>query len=218
MYMVGALYDALEKQARDDKAVIEAQLTDINVPHEWIGFDGGVAPSIVSWSHLSDIIVLSRADYGRKDVVQPVPIVADVALSARSPVLALPLIQRSFDPNGPAMIAWNGSPEAANALRAALPLLALAKSVTLVLADEKDTNFPACFAIDYLSMHGVSATEHRAAMTASIADTLIESAATLEPAYIVMGAYGHSRFREAVLGGVTRSMLERCPIPLLLAH
>lgn len=218
MYMVGALYEALEKQVREDKAMVDARLAEANIPHEWIGFDGGVVPSIVSWSHLSDVIILSRADYARKNVVQPVPIVADVALSARTPVLALPLIQKSFDPRGHAMVAWNGSPEAANALRAALPMLATAESVTLVTADEKETNFPVNVAIDYLSIHGVTANHRHADVQPAVADTLIETAASLSAAYVVMGAYGHSRFREAVLGGVTRSMLEDCPVPLLLAH
>lgn len=218
MYMVGALYEALDKQAREDKAKVDAKLVDANVAHEWVGFDGGVAPSIIGWSHLSDIIVLSRPDYSRKNVIQPVTIVADVALSARTPVLALPLVIKDFNPMGAAMIAWNGSPEAANAMRASLSILALARSVTLVTADDKETNFPARLAIDYLALRGITAIHRHAPTNSSVADTLIETAASLKAAYVVMGAYGHSRFREAVLGGVTRSMLEDCPLPLLLAH
>jgi nucleotide-binding universal stress UspA family protein len=52
----------------------------------------------------------------------------------------------------------------------------------------------------------------------SVADALIGAAESWAPAYVVMGAYGHSRVREFLLGGVTRDMLMRSPVPLLMAH
>ncbi len=220
MYMVGQLYETLERQAREEKAKIDAELKVSGVSHEWIGFDGGVAQSIVSWSRLSDIIVLSKADYRKRDGNHPVPIVADVATGARSPVLVMPeMFAGTFTPTGHAMIAWNGAPEGANALRAALPLLKLASEVTLVSVGKDREDFPVANATDYLALHGVTASVRELPEgQASVSDVLMQAAKAMSAAYLVMGAYGHSRFREAVLGGVTRSMIEHGDVPLLMAH
>jgi nucleotide-binding universal stress UspA family protein len=140
-------------------------------------------------------------------------------MHARAPVLAVERQVRSVDCFGPAMIAWNGSPEAANALRLSLPLLRNASAIHIVRVTEGKDGFPPTDASRYLSRHGLASELHRwTAEARSIADALRDAAATLGAAYIVMGAYGHSRFREAVLGGVTRDLLGNCQVPLLLAH
>jgi nucleotide-binding universal stress UspA family protein len=219
-YMVGALYEALARQALEEKAKIDLELKDTGVPHEWIGFDGGVAQSIVNWSRLSDIIVLSKPDYRKHDGNHSIPIIADVAMSARSPVLAMPeTFSGSFMPTGPAMIAWNGAPEGAHTLRAALPLLKIASAVTLISVGKDSDDFPVINAVNYLALHGVAATVREIPEgDAGVAEALMQAARAMSAAYIVMGAYGHSRFREAVLGGVTRAMLEHSNVPLLMAH
>jgi nucleotide-binding universal stress UspA family protein len=164
--------------------------------------------------------VLSKPDYGKRDGNHPIPIVADVAMSARSPVLAMPeTFSGSFMPTGPAMIAWNGAPEGAHTLRAALPLLKIASAVTLVSVGKDSDNFPVANVVDYLALHAVTATVRELPIgDTAVADVLTQTAKALSAAYVVMGAYGHSRFREAVLGGVTRAMLEHCDVPLLMAH
>ena len=116
------------------------------------------------------------------------------------------------------MIAWNGSPEAAHAVRAALPLLKLASAVQIISFNE-DQNFPMADVRRYLDAHGVTAgcNEHRLDGK-TVGEALCHISSVLLAAYIVMGAYGHTRFREAVLGGVSRYMLAHSPVPLLLAH
>jgi nucleotide-binding universal stress UspA family protein len=220
MFLVSSLYDALAKQNAAARKEVEAQLKDSGVPVDWTDFDGGVAQSIVSRSRLCDLIVLSQADYERGNGMHPIPVVADVALSARTPVLAVPVAATApLRVNGTAMIAWNGSPEASTAIRTALPLLRLASSVVVVTVDGDDKAYPAQRAIDYLALQGVTAA-HRIAVSNGdgIGAALIDISKDLGAAYIVMGAYGHSRFREALLGGVTRSMLAHSTVPLLLAH
>jgi nucleotide-binding universal stress UspA family protein len=220
MFMVSSLYDALAKQNAAAREEVEAQLKGAAVPVDWTDFDGGVAQSIVSRSRLADLIVLSQADYERGNGLHPIPIVADVALSARTPVLAIPVAATApIRVKGSATIAWNGSPEAATAIRAALPLLRLAGSIVVVTIDGDDASYPAQSAIDYLALHGITATHRNAASNGDgIGAALINTVKALDASYVVMGAYGHSRFREALLGGVTRSMLAHSPVPLLLAH
>jgi nucleotide-binding universal stress UspA family protein len=220
MYMVAQLYEMLEKQAREEKAKIDLELKNAGVLFEWIGIDGGIARSIIDWSRLSDLVVLSKADYRPGHDNRPAPIWADVAIGARSPVLAVPqCYAKTFDPAGHALIAWNGSPEGANALRAVLPMLKLATAVTIVAIGDGDEDFPPSRAAAYLALHGIASKVHAvSAGNEAVSDILMQTAQSLSATYVVMGAYGHSRFREAVFGGVTRMMLERSDVPLLMAH
>lgn len=162
--------------------------------------------------------MLSIANHGRSKSVHPLPLVADVSIHSRTPVLAVPIASAAFDPAGTAMIAWNGSPEAAHAIRAALPLLKTASAVQVISFDEGQ-NYPMADVRQYLAAYGITTVcnEHKLDGK-TVGEALCHISGALSAAYIVMGAYGHSRFREAVLGGVSRHMLTHTPVPLLLAH
>ena len=190
LHFTAQIYDELIRKAHEEKVQIEKALTARNVAHRWYNFDGGVAQSIVGWSRLSDLIVISKPDYDREHAMQPIPVVADVAIHARSPVLALPLnSDRTFDAAGAAVIAWNGSAEGANALRAAVPLLAQASSVTIVTIGEENCDFPAASAAAYLSLHGIVSSHKAIGPTVqATADLLLQTAATIPAADLVMGA------------------------------
>jgi nucleotide-binding universal stress UspA family protein len=121
------------------------------------------------------------------------------------------------------LVAWDGSREAAVALRDALPLLSKAASVAIVSLhagaapqDVGDLLIPQALA--WLQRHGIqaNATQHPAAR--GFAAALLSRAAQDEAGLIVMGGYGHTRIREWVLGGVTRAVLERMDVPILMAH
>ncbi|MDT9598999.1 universal stress protein [Sphingosinicella rhizophila] len=209
---------AMEVAEADDRhrEDLEQRLRGEGVSWDWSRFDGQPAQLIVDRSRLADLIVLSLAA-DRDDAL--LPVAADVALHARSLVLAMPRSSRSFDGGGPALVAWNGSAEAANALRLALPMLATAAQVDIVTIAEDDAEFPSTDAAEYLSRHGVRSELHeRHHEGRTTCHAIIDTAQTLGAAYVVMGAYGHSRLREAVLGGATRDMMDQSPLPLLLGH
>ena len=212
--VVAAVQDAED----DHKARTEQKLGMEGASWDWSGFTGPPAQVVVERSHLADLIVLSIA--GQADEYNgPQAIATLVALAARAPVLAVDPAIRGLDCFGPAMVAWNGSPEGANALRLALPLLRKASVVHIVTVPEKPGTFPPTDASLYLARHGVESQLHEWDPEGrSVAETLRDAASTLRAAYIVMGAYGHSRFSEAILGGVTRDLMRRSPVPLLLAH
>jgi nucleotide-binding universal stress UspA family protein len=218
MYELKALFENLAERAVDVRTRVEARLTAESIEWDWSVYDEGVAASIVSRSQLTDLIVLSLAVPTSIKAVSPMPLVADVSIHSHTPVLAVPIGGKMFDPSGVAMIAWNGSPEAAHAVRAALPLLKLASAVQIISFNE-DQNFPMADVRRYLDAHGVTAgcNEHRLDGK-TVGEALCHLPSSLQAAYIVMGAYGHTRFREAVLGGVSRYMLAHSPLPLLLAH
>ena len=117
------------------------------------------------------------------------------------------------------MIAWDGSLEASHALRMTLPMLLRASAVHVVTVTEGHREFPATDAARYLARHGIEAELHGwPAEGRSTAEALNTAADRLSAAYAVMGAYGHTRLREAVLGGATRDMLHEAGVPLLMAH
>jgi nucleotide-binding universal stress UspA family protein len=98
-------------------------------------------------------------------------------------------------------------------------MLRKATAIHIVNVDEGTDGFPPTDASLYLARHGLPSELHEWSCAGrSVADALRDAAATLKASYVVMGAYGHSRAREAVLGGVTRDLLRHSPVPLLLAH
>ena len=130
-----------------------------------------------------------------------------------------------IDPAGTSVIAWDGSYEAANAVRSSLGLLRLAeKVVVLQIVEDKPETFPGTRILEYLSRHDIHAeliVEQPAGGYRDqqmIAASLVGQAARMNAAYLVMGGYSHSRVSEFVFGGVTRTLLKECPIALVLAH
>jgi nucleotide-binding universal stress UspA family protein len=123
-----------------------------------------------------------------------------------------------------ALAAWDGSQEAARAFNDALPILQMAKRVVVmtVRADRHARDYgevPGADIALHLSRHGVQ-TEARCSdqPQANIGAQILEQATELGAGVIVMGAYHHSRLREFVLGGPTRTVLERMTIPVFMAH
>ena len=167
---------------------------------------------------LADLIVLSR-DQHRENFSTTISLIGDVLQSARTPILVQPEDLGTFDPFGVALVAWNGSFEAANALRAAMPMLKYASDVHIVTVEEpKDHLLPSTAASTYLSRHGITSELHtKSAHEVAVDDVILTSAEIVDAKYLVMGGYGHSRAREFLFGGVTRSLLKACPIPLILA-
>ena len=118
----------------------------------------------------------------------------------------------------PVVVAWDGGHESAAALRASIPLLRLAGAVHLLTVREKSDDYPAADAASYLSRHGIHAECHEAEPKGSISATIEAFASEIGAGLIVMGLFGKSRLRELLLGGVSRALLDRSRLPLLLAH
>ncbi len=149
--------------------------------------------------------------------------VGELAMKAPCPVLVIPEELKRLDVNAPVLIAWNGSSEACKALRSALPMLRTAKATYLAsVAGDKDPDrhdLPPVEGAKYLSRYGIDAqmVELPASQTKT-ADVLASAAKQRECGLMVMGAYGHSRLSEMLLGGVTRRAITEPDLPVLLAH
>jgi nucleotide-binding universal stress UspA family protein len=172
----------------------------------------------VQLARLHDVTVLDAAT---TDVVGRIA-VEDVLFDSGRPLITIPAHGGATAPRR-IVIAWDGSARAARAVKDALPLLEAAELVVaLTIAGEKDLSrmAPGADLATYLARHGIEDCK-LATLTARRADVgarLRLFVAEEEIDMIVMGAFVHSRFREAVLGGVTRSMLDETPVPLFMSH
>ncbi|MCZ8283243.1 MAG: universal stress protein [Aquidulcibacter sp.] len=212
IYATSYLND-LEVFAREGKERVEKRLSREDVPWDFINLNADHVGNALRLGSLADLIVCSQPD--------PLfPGFESILMASRTPIMVVPTKLTSFDPTGRAMVAWNGSFEAANALRAAIPLLKLSASVTLVSVGKSGKgDFPSTDALQYLSRHGIDAELREDTETGGfIADRLQVEATALHAAWMVLGAYSHSRTLEAVFGGVTKTMLKNMDIPMLLAR
>lgn len=216
MYDVAKMTREADLQLRQK---VEKRLADEDVSWIYEEADADNARGLAKNSALADIIVMSSAS-GNKDNNLPIGTLGDVLFNARVPMLVQPSGMNKFDATGCALIAWNGSFEAGNALRAAVPLLKLASDVhILTVTEDKDHDLPPLDASEYLSRHEIKSEVHElAGKKSSVRDVLIANVDALGVSYIVMGAYGHSRAREFIFGGVTRSLFRDSPVPLVVSH
>lgn len=219
---MSVMYDITEmarEQDRKLRAEIEKRLAGEDVSWDYREENIDPARGLSKNSALVDIIVLSSAG-GDKENALPLGILGDVLFNATAPVVVQPDNVKKFDACGPALVAWNGSFEAGNALRAAVPLLKMASDVHILTVEEdKDHDLPQLAASEYLAYHGIKSEIHAPSAGNDPVDaTLVSEAKNVKAEYIVMGAYGHSRAREFLFGGVTRNLLKDCEIPLVVSH
>lgn len=221
VYALPSAMKEVRRAEEEHRAAIEKRLRVEGVSWNWVRLDGSPGQYVVDRARLCDLIVLTlpAAEGGEDEEKSPVGLLSEVAVHARAPLLAVPHESRGCDLAGVAAVAWNGSPESAHALRLALPALTRASAVHILTVTDDASGFPATEACEYLSRHGIASELYPSAREGrSTAAALADAAGSVAAEYLVMGAYGHTRLREAVLGGVTRAMLLRSTLPLLLAH
>ena len=216
-------------RAQDEARAVEAHVRKILEASDvrW-GLDSGVAQladmgrHVAQRARFSDLVILPKP-YGEKRGVELEPILESAMFDGAAPVLMVPEAGQIVTAPQRILLAWNESDEALEAARTALPLLIQADSVRIVVIDppvhSPTRSDPGGLLSQYLSRHGVNCEIDVLSKTLPrVSDVLMRHAADVEADMIVMGAYGHSRFREAILGGATRNMLEHAKIPVFLAH
>jgi nucleotide-binding universal stress UspA family protein len=183
---------------------------------ETIAGDGllGIVGSCV----LADLAVVGQTNPDRREPMRDV-LIESLLFHARLPLMLIPYAGvRDFQPDR-AIIGWNGSSTAARAIRTALPLLSLAKSVTVVVVDEDRPGVAGAEVAAYLARHDIAAQLREVDNPATGAgQALLNFAAEQNADWLVMGAYGHSRMREFLLGGVTRHIIADATLPVFMAH
>jgi nucleotide-binding universal stress UspA family protein len=201
--------DLLKQRPRCDIQAVTAQI-------------GAVGSVVADFSRFADLAVVLKP-YGEGRSVEDIAIVEGALFGYRTPVLVLPAgVDEAVEPKS-VVIAWNESLEALTAVRAAMPFLLKAAKVNIAIIDPpkhaSDRSDPGGNIAEMLARHGVRSDISILAKTMPrVSDVLVRHVRDTQGDLIVMGGYGHSRFREAILGGATRNMLEIAEVPVLMAH
>lgn len=201
-------FDALVRA--EGLASSEARLVDDDV-------DGGMAEQ----ARCCDLVVV-----GQSGAVAPAGLRDDLPeyllLTSARPVLVVPRVGHARSLDGPALVAWDGSVEATRAVAGALPLLRAARGTTVVGFGDGAAYAPAgdpCARLAaWLERHGIAAHTGHPPAGGYVGEALLSIACDMGAGLLVMGGYGHARYRELLLGGVTATVLRATTLPVLLAH
>jgi len=195
------------------------QLRRAGIPGEWRLVEGMAAEQVPLHARYADLLVLGQdSPEGAGGLVEA------AIFSAGRPVLVIPYAGQFTEIGQRVLVGWNGSREAARAVNDALPLLAEAAKVTVMAVNPRrglqgEGDQPAEDLSRHLARHGLQVTaEHMVAPEVGDGEALLNAAAETSADLLVIGAYGHSRLREMVMGGVTRTLLRSMTLPVLMSH
>ena len=183
---------------------------------------GSLGAIVATKARFADLVLLPHP-YGKEGAPEAEAVLEAVLFDGAAPVLLLPATLLSDTMGKRVVIAWNQGREAMAAVRRALPLLRQADLVNIAVIDPPnygpERSDPGGALCQMLVRHGVKAEVSVLAKTMPrVSEVLVRHVRDQNADLLVMGAYGHSRFREAILGGATRDMLELAQGPVFLAH
>ncbi|MEJ1157668.1 universal stress protein [Prosthecomicrobium sp. N25] len=181
---------------------------------------GGAPENFLANCRTTDLVVVGQEDPDKPEGMREALIEAALFEGA-APLLVVPYITRTALSTSKVMIAWDGSRTAAHAVQAALPILAQAGQIAVVMvgAAMDGPGEPGADIATWLARHGLSVDiETIPAPATGIGDALLNHASDRGFDLLVMGGYGHSRVREFLFGGATRDILRSMTVPILMAH
>ena len=213
------IVEALEQQAASVRRQLEAHLEKEDVSWSYEVTTSPTLPELLRNAAFADVFFIGRQPEWHEYSRTGTGLLGALICNTRAPLCIPGDGRRSFDPFGTAIIAWNGSIEAANAVRSSIGLLRMARKVRVVrYVDKKEATFPDTALMEYLSRHGIHADLEAHLAKKGAGEDLVDVAKRAGAEYIVMGAYSHTRAGEFLFGGVTRDFLRACPISLVMAH
>ena len=186
------------------------------------GLYTAVAEALVVHARYADVVILGQAD--PDDGGGPRDLPEAVTLASGRPSLVIPYIGPQATLGQRVTVAWDASREATRAVNDALPILTRAQAVAVVAVNPREMAFghgeqPGGDIAVHLARHGIKVEVQRIeSRDVDVANIVLSHIADQSSDLLVMGAYGHSRLRELVLGGVTRTILHDMTVPVLMAH
>lgn len=192
---------------------------------EWRSETGHADDLVTVHARYADLTVVGQSDPQAETPVPPPPDLPEsVVLGTGRGVLVVPHVGTPATIGGDVMLCWNASREAARAAAEALPFLQAASAVTVLVVEPSISGSghgaePGADVATWLTRHGVKVTVQRdVAADGDVGNVILSRAMDRGCQLIVMGLYGHSRFRELVLGGASRTLLANMTLPVLMAH
>jgi nucleotide-binding universal stress UspA family protein len=225
-----SLYRTYENAAKADEALATAAFRDSigsqiiggrGLSSEWRVAEGLAEEVVAAYARYADLAIIGQAEPDAMATTTPPDLAETIAMAGERPVLIVPHIGVTKPPGKTVMLCWNGSREAARAATGALPFLKAADKTIILLVDPRKDGAEQSGArvAGWLARHGVKAVVQRdTAADSNVGGVILSRAADHDADLIVMGLYGHSRMREWVLGGASRTLLASMTVPLLVAH
>lgn len=185
--------------------------------------DDDIEGGLVLQARYSDLVVVGQVDIDERNAYLVPDLPEYVMLNSARPVLVIPFAGEFREVGKNVIIAWDGGFEATRAITAALPLLKRADTVMVALfnpGSQRDLHGeePGADISLYLARHGVNVDLVHENTSIDIGNAMLSLAADKGTDLIVMGGYGHTRFREVILGGVTKTILESMTVPVFMMH
>lgn len=225
VFVMNDVIKAIDDEEKILSERLHAELDNEDVSWSYKQVTGNIPGQIVSKAALADLVVTGRQPNRTEFQGSTIGLLGDLLHRSRTPLFIAADDGKVPDPTGPVLIGWNGSFEAANAVRSAVGLLKLASDVHVLRIEEhKEEAFPSTALLQYLSRHGIHAELKVETAHPDPKDTdflfacMSAEVERLNAAYVVMGGYSHSRVREYMFGGVTRSVLAGSSVPVLMGH
>ena len=222
----GALIELHERaqgdQAAKTRALVEAAERRSGVAIEYREVRGELVATAALHARYADVIVVSQSALEGDPAVAADMLPEEMVFLAGRPALVVPRHGRFERLGERVLIAWDRSREATRAIHDALPMLVRASSVTVMEVETRVARRGHIAGADlarHLARHGVKAeVSSTTSSDIDVADIILSRSVDLGADLLVMGAYGHSRLRELVLGGVTRQILAQMTLPVLMSH
>jgi nucleotide-binding universal stress UspA family protein len=212
------------ERARERAAALEKEFEETcareRLSYSWVVEDGAHLETLSYHAHVADLLVVSHSAEGQffEDRFR-MRLAEELIMDVGCPVLLLPRKDPVPTFAEHMLVAWHSNREAVRAVRGTLDFMRAAKSVTvLTVGPTAEDRLSEAELVTYLERHGVRAVGENVADRHGVGETLLVEAARRGCDSLIMGAYGHSRFREVVLGGVTRHVLRHADIPVFMIH
>lgn len=212
-----------EKTARTAIARFEQAAKRADVSYESLNVSASISGAAERLGRLARRFDLAIVGQPEREKSAPDEVVDEgVLFESGRPVIFVPYIQKAVLKLDRVMVCWDGSRAATRAIADSLPFLRKAKKVEIVMVAGKagkEDEIPGVDLGQHLARHGLEVDVKRiTAPDIDVSSTILSYAADTNADMIVMGGYGHSRLREFILGGVTRSILETMTVPALMSH
>ncbi|MFT5172774.1 MAG: nucleotide-binding universal stress UspA family protein [Gammaproteobacteria bacterium] len=215
---ITALLKARAQEHCDEaEASFVQTLKQTAVSGEFRSVDDSIVDALAAQSRFTDLLIAPYRFIDQSSADSRYQ-VADLLLSAASPVLLIAEFTPTISlPLTRVLLGWDGSRECARALSAALPVMVDVQRVDVVCV--ASNNARSADIATHLKRHGIDAAVHEIeGARTNAGSVLLESAEKFDSQLLIMGAYGHSRLRESVLGGATKHVLENAQLPVIFAH
>jgi nucleotide-binding universal stress UspA family protein len=217
-------YEAAAKAGQDAAAsAFEKATKGTHVSTQWRLIKGYPEEELTVQARYADLLIVGQAGPDNRDIT-PSHLPEAVALATGRPTLVVPYANGCSKLGKSVMLCWNASRESARAASDALPFLVAADHVTIPIVDPKASVYghgaePGADVATWLCRHGVKVTIQRdIAGDDDVGDVILSRATDYGTDMIVMGLYGHSRMREMILGGASRTLLASMTVPVFMAH